>query len=901
MECAAGISWTGDFAYSGQSGGNMKPNIKAVPFIVLLIIILSSLVAGSAQAEPAKARSYCDAAQFVTDVTVPDGTSFYWGVTFQKTWRIKNVSTCTWTTSYNLIYVGGSQMGAPGSVPFPQSVGPGQTVDLSVSMTAPNAPGTYVGYWELQDPSGAWFGIGSGYSHSFWVKITTTSPSQLVTTFDFTQNICSAQWQYDGGPIPCPLNPNKSQYGTMQVLNNPTLETGVSAGAPSLLMVPQDKFNGLIRGFYPVPLLPGDHFQATVGCQYQSYACSVNFELDYLSGSNLVTIWKARKVYDGQVYPVDIDLTSISHQRLNALVLIVSDFGNASASQAIWVAPRIIRYLAGPVITPTSPGITTNTPVVPTPVPSSTPSSASSCDRAQFISDVSVPDGTTFAPNFSFAKTWRLQNVGTCTWTTAYSLVFVSGDRMSAPSPVFLPQTVVPNQTVDVGVNLVSPPTAGEYRGYWELADPSGAVFGIGTNANSPFYVDIIVSGTSTPATAYDFAANVCMAQWMSGAGTLPCPGTDGDSRGFVLKVSNPQLENGNTSTSPGLITFPQNTYNGYIRGVYPAFSVQSGDHFQSIVNCAYGATQCFVIFRLDYQVNGGIVQTFWSWAEKYDGVYYSANLDLTPLAGQSVNFILTVYANGDPTGDRALWVGPQIIRNGTSGVTSTPTSVPTNTPTNVFVPTNTPISSTLTSAPSATNKPPTSTPIPSTLTPAPSATNVPPTSTPIPPTPTSIPSATNTLQPNTQLYINQAYGFEFSYPIQGQISNQTASGAHITLPFTPGTNLDEKYLDVNVATNATTCFSPIAQGYAPGSLQPQQLTFNGINFTEESGELGAAGNFYNWVAYSTLKGTNCISLTFTLHSTDPGVYTTPPPVFNMQAESAVFTAIVSSFVFLGI
>ncbi len=157
---------------------------------------------------------------------------------------------------------------------------------------------------------------------------------------------------------------------------------------------------------------------------------------------------------------MDIDLTLYFPSEINALVLIVSDFGNASASQAIWVAPRIIRYLAGPVITPTSPVITTNTPIVPTSVPSSTPSSASSCDRAQFISDVSVPDGTTFAPNFSFAKTWRLQNVGTCTWTTAYSLVFVSGDRMSAPSPVFLPQTVVPNQTVDVGVNLVSPSTA---------------------------------------------------------------------------------------------------------------------------------------------------------------------------------------------------------------------------------------------------------------------------------------------------------------------------------------------------------------------------------------------------------------------------------------------------------
>ena len=669
----------------------MKPNMKAVSFTVLLVIILSSLVAGGAEAEPAKARSYCDEAQFVTDVTVPDGTSFYWGVTFQKTWRIKNVSTCTWTTSYNLIYVSGSQMGAPGSVPFPQSVGPGQTVDLSVSMTAPNAPGTFIGYWELQDPSGAWFGIGSGYSHTFWVKIVTTSPSQLITDFDFTQNICSARWQYDGGPIPCPLNPNKAMYGTMQVLNNPILETGVGAGAPSLLVIPQNKYNGTIRGIYQVPLVPGDHFQATVGCKYQAYSCYVTFELAYLTGQSVVTIWKARQMYDGQVYPVDIDLTQYSHMRIDGLILAVTAFGDASEAQAIWVAPRIIRYLAGPVITATSPVITTNTPVGSTPA-TPTPASASSCDRAQFVSDVSVPDGTTFAPNFSFAKTWRLQNVGTCTWTTAYSLVFVSGDRMSAPSPVFLPQTVVPNQTVDVGVNLVSPPTAGEYRGYWELADPSGAVFGIGANANSPFYVDIIVSGTTTTTTAYDFAANVCMAQWMSGAGTLPCPGTDGNSRGFVLKVTNPQLENGNTSTSPGLITFPQNTYNGYIRGIYPAFTVQSGDHFQSIVNCAYGATTCFVTFRLDYQVNGGIVQTFWSVAEKYDGLYSTANLDLTPLAGQSVNFILTVYANGSPTGGRALWVGPQIVRNGTSGVTptSTSTSVPTNTPTNASVPTNT-------------------------------------------------------------------------------------------------------------------------------------------------------------------------------------------------------------------
>ncbi|HUH99226.1 MAG TPA: NBR1-Ig-like domain-containing protein [Anaerolineales bacterium] len=837
----------------------MHRSSKAITFVSLLALIASSFQVIGVQAQKAAALSYCDQAQFVTDVTVPDGTGFYWGVTFQKTWRLKNVSTCTWTTSYNLVYVGGSQMGAPSVVPFPQSVAPGQTVDLTVPMTAPSAPGTFIGYWELQDPSGAYFGIGSGYSHSFWVKITTTTPQQLVTSFDFTQNICSAQWSYDGGPIPCPMNTTKLNYGYVQVLDNPTLETGVGAGAPSLLTVPQNKFNGSIRGTYQVSLVPGDHFQTTIGCEYQAYSCFATFELDYLNGSSLVTLWRAREKYDGLVYPVDIDLTSISHARINGLVLIVSAYGDASGDLPIWVAPRIVRYLAGPVVTPTpgGPGAPTYTPY---PGSSPTPFSASSCDRAQFVSDVSVPDGTTFTPNTSFTKTWRLQNVGTCTWTTAYNLIFVSGDRMSAPASVLLPQTVVPGQTVDVGVNLTAPPTGGEFRGYWELADPSGAVFGIGPNADKPFWVDIRVSGTATTSSAaYDFAANLCQAQWMSGAGSLPCPGSDGDARGFVLGASNPQLENGNSSNAQGMITFPQNTYNGYIRGVYPPFMVQSGDHFQSIVDCAYGVTQCFVVFRLDYQVNGGIVQTFWSWAEKYDGLYYAVNLDLSPLAGQNVNFILTVLSNGDPTGDRAVWVAPQIVRSGAGG--AVPTLAPTNIPTN--------------------------TPVPATPTPA-------------PPTPTAAPSATNTPQPGTLTYVNQTYGFEFNYPIQGLISNQTATGAHITLPFAPGTNLVEKYLDVNVATNAATCSSPQTQGYAPGSYQSQQVAINGINFVKQSGEEGTAGSVFDWVAYSTLKGTNCISLSFTLHSSDPGVYPTPPPTFDMASESAVFLNIVSSFAFLG-
>lgn len=52
-----------------------------------------------------------------------------------------------------------------------------------------------------------------------------------------------------------------------------------------------------------------------------------------------------------------------------------------------------------------------------------TSASASSCDWAQFITDVTVPDGTKYEPGETFEKTWRLKNIGTCTWTISYSLV----------------------------------------------------------------------------------------------------------------------------------------------------------------------------------------------------------------------------------------------------------------------------------------------------------------------------------------------------------------------------------------------------------------------------------------------------------------------------------------------
>ena len=166
------------------------------------------------------------------------------------------------------------------------------------------------------------------------------------------------------------------------------------------------------------------------------------------------------------------------------------------------------------------------------------------------------------------------------------------------------------------------------------------------------------------------------------------------------------KLENGTSDSRGGLITFPQNINNGYIQGIYPAYKVKSGDKFRTIVNCEAGATSCYVVFRLDYSVAGSSsIQTFWAFVEKYEGQFYTADIDLSALVGQDIKFILTVLATGSSSGDRALWVAPSIYNPAasvspsatptftatTAAPSATPTSTSTGTPTATATPTATP------------------------------------------------------------------------------------------------------------------------------------------------------------------------------------------------------------------
>jgi hypothetical protein len=300
---------------------------------------------------------------------------------------------------------------------------------------------------------------------------------------------------------------------------------------------------------------------------------------------------------------------------------------------------------------------------LPTSVPATLPPPATAtpiCDQARFIKDVTIPDGTTFLPNTSFTKTWRLMNSGACTWS-GYSLVFDTGDVMGGTSPIPI-GTVNPGQEVDLSVTLTAPATNGSYRGYWRVRNTSGILLPVLSGyQNTSFFVDIKVGIFSS---GFDFYTNAPSASWSSGAGNLTWGGPDNDSNGFAMYKTGQKVEGG-TTPAKVLETYPQSVNNGVISGRFPAYTVVTGEHFTAEIgflalsdgSCGTGNA----IFQLNYREGGGSVTLLSSWTETCDGVLRPVNVDLTPIAGKNVEFILTVQANGSSAQDSAVWIKPQI------------------------------------------------------------------------------------------------------------------------------------------------------------------------------------------------------------------------------------------------
>jgi hypothetical protein len=141
----------------------------------------------------------CARASLVSE-NPPDNTMLRPGEYFWKTWTIQNTGTCTWTPEYKLIFWSGELMGGLSSYPLPEDVAPDEQKDISIYLQAPPTVGTFTGYWRLQSPWAANFGVGP-YDKPIYVQVVVSDekkPDYGVTsvTYELIRN----------PPTGCPTN-----------------------------------------------------------------------------------------------------------------------------------------------------------------------------------------------------------------------------------------------------------------------------------------------------------------------------------------------------------------------------------------------------------------------------------------------------------------------------------------------------------------------------------------------------------------------------------------------------------------------------------------------------------------------------------------------------------------------
>jgi len=253
-----------------------------------------------------------------------------------------------------------------------------------------------------------------------------------------------------------------------------------------------------------------------------------------------------------------------------------SQADSAATLQAVVSQTMISMTQNAPSPTPTL-FLPSATPVSVTNTPLPTATAVTYCDWVMFLKDVTIPDGTQMGPGEVFTKIWRLQNRGTCTWTSDYMLVFTGGDQMGATTAVRLPGGVAPGQALDVSVTLTAPNSLGHQVGYWMLRNPSGVLFGYGNSAERAFYVEIKVAKESLPhgevtgSLCYPSEFNPPMTLYFEKTGT-----TD------VIQFSIPENQNVYSVLLPN--------------GTYHAYAWASGYNLEGAYTDSSGLMKTFVV-----------------------------------------------------------------------------------------------------------------------------------------------------------------------------------------------------------------------------------------------------------------------------------------------------------------
>ncbi|GAP14025.1 hypothetical protein LARV_01785 [Longilinea arvoryzae] len=278
----------------------------------------------------------CDRVEFVRDVNYPDDTQVDPGQSFTKTWELKNTGSCTWNSSYAVVFDTGESMGvAPATQLTNGSVAPQQVVQVSLALKAPSKAGTFQANFKLRNASGVVFGLGSDGAKAFWVKI-----KVAASGYNFVDNYCKAEWRTTNGAVNCPGQ--TSDNGFVIKVDAPVLETGGTEDEPALWTNPPSGTDTEIRGVYPaLTVTSGMYFKSIIGCLNNATNCNVKFQLSYIpEGGSETKLTEWTETYDHNFTRINLDLSTLAGKKVQ-FVLSVKSNGASDQDQAFWLQPRL--------------------------------------------------------------------------------------------------------------------------------------------------------------------------------------------------------------------------------------------------------------------------------------------------------------------------------------------------------------------------------------------------------------------------------------------------------------------------------------------------------------------------------------------------------------------------------
>jgi hypothetical protein len=221
------------------------------------------------------------------------------------------------------------------------AVSPGQEVDISVTLTAPAAAGSYRGFWRIRNTSGVLIPVlGGTQGKSFFVDIKVVVTS---SGFDLHTRAADATWVGSGGNITFG-GPDTDTNGFAMYKNSQRLEDG-STSTKILEIHPQWVNDGIMTGLYPAyVVVAGEHFKSQVGfLALGDGSCgtgNAKFQLNYKEAGVTKPLGEWTKTCDGTLRSIDVDLSSLGGKNVQFALAVLAN-GSAGQDWAVWVSPRV--------------------------------------------------------------------------------------------------------------------------------------------------------------------------------------------------------------------------------------------------------------------------------------------------------------------------------------------------------------------------------------------------------------------------------------------------------------------------------------------------------------------------------------------------------------------------------